>query len=323
MFNTKVQTLYLLTSVILILFLNGGVIQSSADETEREAGTIRVDEHGIEQVWVSAGSFLAGSTETQADDAYQTCLAIYPGMCLLHEYTSELYQREVTLTYGFWIDRYEVTNEAYDAFVRDGGYSNEDYWTEAGWRWKGNRTAPNDADCPNDLLEPDMPRTCITWYEADAYARWRGGRLPNEAEWERAARGEEGFLYPWGNDFDGTRLNYCDALCANVWRDDPFDDGFARLAPVGSYEDGQSWVGAYDMAGNVWEWTDDWFLDVYHQSESAIDPVAPERGIEKVLRGGSWNMPYIFSRTAYRDGVLPDSWSGIIGFRMVTLEPDR
>jgi formylglycine-generating enzyme required for sulfatase activity len=101
----------------------------------------------------------------------------------------------------------------------------------------------------------------------------------------------------------------------------PYDDGFARTAPVGSYPDSASWVGAYDMAGNVWEWTADWFSADYNQSDQTIDPAAPQRGIEKVLRGGSWNMPYIFSRTAYRDGVLPDSWSSIIGLRVVTHTP--
>jgi formylglycine-generating enzyme required for sulfatase activity len=284
----------------------------------QQPGTQRLDARGVAQVWVPGGTFIAGSTEAQADAAYHNCLDIYPDMCLEHEYTAELFQHEVTLTYGYWIDQYEVTNAAYDAFVEDGGYMQREYWSEDGWRWKGRRTGPN--DCPRDLLEPEMPRSCVTWYEADAYARWRGGALPTEAEWEYAARGVDGRLYPWGDDFEGTFLNYCDAVCPNVWRDLPYDDGYRRIAPVGSYPDGQSWVGAYDMAGNVWEWTADWYDALYHQSGETSDPTAPNRGIEKVLRGGSWNMPFLFSRTAYRDGVLPDSWSGIIGFRVVSRE---
>jgi formylglycine-generating enzyme required for sulfatase activity len=229
-----------------------------------------------------------------------------------------LVQHQVRLTYGFWIDQYEVSNAAFDAFVQDGGYLKREYWSADGWLWKGSRTGPFDAGCEREVLAPDMPRSCITWYEADAYARWRGGRLPSEAEWEHAARGSDGRLFPWGDSFDGTRLNYCDANCPNAWRDDRYADGYALTAPVGSFPAGQSWVGAYDMAGNVWEWTADWFSADYHRSGDTVDPAAPATGIEKVLRGGSWNMPYIFSRTAYRDGVLPDSWSSIIGFRVVS-----
>lgn len=304
---------YIIMCLIACVFTTVAV-----SESDRVASEERLDSHGISQVWVPPGTFIAGSTQQQADGAYQTCVENWPEMCLEHEYAAELYQHDVTLTYGFWIDQYEVTNAAYAVFVEDGGYQQREYWSEDGWRWKGNMTGPNDRDCPHDLLEPDMPRTCVTWYEADAYARWRGGSLPTEAEWEYAARGPDGRLYPWGDPFDGTKLNYCDALCQNRWRDLQFEDGASRTASVGSYMEGKSWVGAYDMAGNVWEWTANWFDPLYHQADTTTDPESPARGIEKVLRGGSWNMPYIFSRTAYRDGVLPDSWSGIIGFRVVT-----
>jgi formylglycine-generating enzyme required for sulfatase activity len=308
------------TLLILTFLLTG---QAQQPTPLPSPGTERVDAQGISQVWVPAGTFIAGSTQEQVDEAYQTCLDIYPGMCLEHEYTAELFQHEITLTYGFWIDTYEVTNAAYNVFVEDGGYTQREHWSDDGWRWKGSRTGPYDPGCPRELLEPDMPRTCVTWYEADAYAHWRGGQLPTEAEWEYAARGVDGRVYPWGNEFDGTQLNYCDSDCPNVWRDLAFDDGYDRTAPVGSYPDSRSWVGAYDMAGNVWEWTADWYDALYHQSGETSDPTAPVNGIEKVLRGGSWNMPFIFSRTAYRDGVLPDSWSGIIGFRVVSREDSQ
>jgi formylglycine-generating enzyme required for sulfatase activity len=212
---------------------------------------------------------------------------------------------------------YEVTNAAYAAFVADNGYGERAYWSADGWWWKGERSAPYDRGCPPETLAPQMPRVCITWYEAEAYARWRGGALPTEAEWEYAARGSDGRRYPWGDTFDGTQLNYCDVNCANIWRDETADDTAVMTAPVGSYPDGQSWVGAYDMAGNVWEWTADWYDAYYHTNAGDVDPASPLLGVERVLRGGSWNMPAVFSRTAYRDGVLPDSWSSIIGFRII------
>lgn len=317
--SANLQKYLVVFSVLLLsIVLGDGLPATIAQETTEP--TERIDSYDVAQVWVHPGTFIAGSTQDEADSAYQTCIANWPEMCLAHEYAAELYQHEIEITYGYWIDQYEVTNSAFQMFVEAGGYLEHDYWTADGWRWKDDRRGPNDRDCPPDLLEPDMPRTCITWYEADAYANWRGGRLPNEAEWEYAARGPEGRIYPWGNTFDGTNLNYCDESCRNRWHDLEFNDGAVRTAPVGSYPAGVSWVGAYDMAGNVWEWTDDWFDALYHQSGESVDPSGPTSGVEKVLRGGSWNMPYIFSRTAYRDGVLPDSWSGIIGFRVVTIE---
>lgn len=282
------------------------------------SGTQRIDSRGVAQLWVAPGAFVAGSTREQADRAYQECLSVWPGMCLRHEYTAEYFQREVTLTQGYWIDQYEVTNAAFQAFVNDGGYTQRELWSADGWRWKGRRTAPNDRGCPSELLLPTYPRACITWYEADAYTRWRNGALPTEAQWEYAARGTDGWIYPWGNAVNQTWFNACDTNCPNQWRDTTVDDRFARTAPVDSYPEGKSWVGAYNMAGNVWEWTSDWYVANYHQSGVNFDPVGAVKGIEKTLRGGSWNMPALFSRTAYRDGVLPDSWSSIIGLRVVS-----
>ena len=102
---------------------------------------------------------------------------------------------------------------------------------------------------------PNCRRCAVTWNQADTYCRWTGARLPTEAEWEYSARGLNGGRYPWGDEIDGSLLNYCDANCELHKRNSDVDDGYARTAPVGSYPDGASWVGALDMAGNVWEWT--------------------------------------------------------------------
>jgi formylglycine-generating enzyme required for sulfatase activity len=140
-----------------------------------------------------------------------------------------------------------------------------------------------------------------------------GGRLPTEAEWEYAARGQEGTLYPWGNTFDGTRLNYCDLSCTNPWRDETIDDGYAESAPVGSYSNGASWCGALDMAGNVWEWVADWVG--YYPASAQANPTGPATGEEKVLRGSSWVYDRERVRTSARDFIKPDERDSPIGFR--------
>ena len=131
----------------------------------------------------------------------------------------------------------------------------------------------------------DYPVVHVDWRRAAAYCAWADARLPTEAEWEYAARGPEDRLFPWGDIFDPTRLNYCDRSCAGM-SDPSYDDGFPDTAPVGSFPQGASWVGALDMAGNVREWVDDWYGA--YASEAAFDPRGPEFGRIEDPRGGSW-----------------------------------
>jgi len=105
----------------------------------------------------------------------------------------------------------------------------------------------------------DYPVIWVTRDQAAEYCSWVGGRLPTEAEWEYAARGPENLTFPWGNEFDPSRVNYCDASCAHGVVDPSCDDGYPETAPVGSFSSGVSWSGALDMAGNVREWVSDWF----------------------------------------------------------------
>jgi formylglycine-generating enzyme required for sulfatase activity len=131
----------------------------------------------------------------------------------------------------FWMDRFEVTNAQFASLA--GGASNDSHWAEE-----------------------NRPREQISWAEANDFCARRDAQLPSEAEWEYAARGPDNLLYPWGNAFDGTRVNFCDSNCEFDWQDTDSDDGYPDTAPAGSYQTGASWVGAYDMSGNVWEWTD-------------------------------------------------------------------
>jgi iron(II)-dependent oxidoreductase len=152
-----------------------------------KAGDRRVDEHGVDQVWVPAGCFMMGTSEEQAASLEVPSWA-------QNELQGEQPQHEACLSAGYWIDQFEVTNAAFEAFVAADGYSTPAYWSEDGLKWLG-RQLPNTLPitCAGET-EPDHPRVCVTWYEADAYARWRGGRLPTEAEWEFTARGPESLV---------------------------------------------------------------------------------------------------------------------------------
>ncbi|HYF66426.1 MAG TPA: SUMF1/EgtB/PvdO family nonheme iron enzyme, partial [Herpetosiphonaceae bacterium] len=160
------------------------------------AGATRADSQGIAQVWVPPGCFQMGTDPATVTEE--------PPPWARAELASEQPQHEVCLTAGYWIDQYEVTNADFAKFIDAGGYDTEALWSAAAWRWRQTmRKLP--VECEDSV--PDHPRTCLTWYEADAYGRWRGGRLPSEAEWEYAARGPESRIYPWGDDFDPAKTN--------------------------------------------------------------------------------------------------------------------
>ncbi len=267
-----------------------------------EAGESRVDDKGIEQVYVPPGCFLMGASEEQIE----ALLAQNPPSWLTGELPLEQPQHEVCLTKGYWIDKYEVTNAAWQAFVDDGGYTTQDYWSEDGWAWLDDqnvRRLPKRCDRTNTQTEAH-PRACITWYEAEAYANWRGGRLPTEAEWEFAARSPESWIYPWGNEWDAALANVVESESA---------------MPVGSFPDGASWVGALDMAGNVMEWTNDW-LAPYDPSVKD-DPTGAAEGQFKVERGGWWGSNEWVARTTFRYFEDPPTYQDHhIGVRIVTEE---
>jgi len=262
-------------------------------------GQTRTDAKGIEQVWVPAGSFRMGSSEQEA----QAVIALKAPAWVVAELASEQPQHEVRLTSGYWIDKYEVTNAAFHQFVAAGGYSDKTYWSEEGWKWLDGRQL---STCSSEdaQAQPNLPCVRINWYEAEAYARWRGGRLPSEAEWEYAARGPQSLIYPWGDTFDPGKANVVDSQ---------------GLVAVGSYPAGASWVGAFDMAGNAMEWVQDW-LDVnYYRNSAGENPPGPQTGSRKVEKGGWWGSNPFVARAAYRHFEdPPDYKDGHIGFRIVT-----
>jgi formylglycine-generating enzyme required for sulfatase activity len=150
------------------------------------------------------------------------------------------------------------------------------------------------------------PRENITWLDAQAFCQGRDARLPTEAEWEYAARGPEGLPFPWGNELNDEA----------IWNRTN-DEG---TAPVGSRPTGRSWVYAYDMSGNVWEWVFDWYYNNYYQtlSDRVVNPPGPESGASKVVRGGSWLSSSILElRTSTRGQYAPEEKYSSIGFRCV------
>jgi formylglycine-generating enzyme required for sulfatase activity len=221
-------------------------------------------------VYVPGGEFEMGSDEEGVDYAFQLCNQ-YSDSCDRGWYDYEQPAIPVTLE-AFWIDRTEVTNGQYRECVEAGACEPPaDLSSDTRTAYYG----AADYD--------DYPVIHINWYQAEAYCEWAGGRLPTAAEWEYAARGPEGRRFPWGDEFDGTRLNYCDANCrAFGWADRTVDDGYADTAPVGSFPGGASWCGALDLAGNVWEWT---------------GPLSQE--IERIC-GGAWNIPPSHVRSAFQ-----------------------
>ncbi len=190
-------------------------------------------------------------------------------------------RHEVTLD-AFYIDKFEVTNGRYLEFVRATAHRVPQHPT------KQNRNLWEGSLMPESIA--DRPVVNVDWYDAEAYCTWAGRRLPTEAEWEKAARGGDDRRFPWGNvEPTHKHLNF-----NQHWV------GEKTLMPVGSYEAGKSPYGAYDMAGNVWEWVADWYDMRYYEKSPEKNPKGPDSGKGKVLRSSGWQvetpMVRIFTR---------------------------
>ena len=245
-------------------------------------------------VWceVPAGKFIMGST----DDS-------------LVFYGKETPQRFLSLE-RFSISKYTVTNTQYTAFVQDGGYTEKwrHCWTQAGWREKRNRTEPQKWGGVYDL--PNHPAVLISWYEAVAFCRWLSQKLcvevvlPTERQWEKAARGADGWPYPWDSEITPDHANYNQT-------------GIGTTCAVGIFPKGASPYGALDMSGNVWEWCQTKWREEYQSREDNYADGEDRR----VLRGGSFNYYAGNVRCAVRRWNLPLYRCWYYGFRLVCASP--
>jgi eukaryotic-like serine/threonine-protein kinase len=194
----------------------------------------------------------------------------------------ENHERHGVYLRAFHIDRYEVTNARYRAFLTDARYPHApDHWM----------------DGTHPFGQADHPVTHVDWHDAAAYCDWAGKRLPTEAEWEKAARGTDGRKYPWGNRFEHGR--------ANVKR--------RRLLPVGTFDGGASPYGVHDMSGNVWEWTSTLLKPYPYRADDGREAVRAAG--YRVLRGGAFPLSSHLARAARRGDGLPGEKDDRIGFR--------
>jgi len=256
-------------------------------------------------VYIPAGEFQMGS---DADVVLSECQK-YKSTCNRKRFTDEEPIHTIYLD-AYWIDQTEVTNTMYAKCVADGACNEP---TESS-------SYTRDSYYGNPEFD-NYPVIYVSWDDANNYCAWAGRRLPTEAEWEKAASWNGATqvkrFYPWGDTFDGTKTNFCDVNCNYDWRDPVYNDGPEDVTQVASYLAGINFYGAYDMAGNVWEWVADWY-DVYPGgSEDAAEGVDFGQTY-RVIRGGAWNIGFTDVRSANRHMWDPADPRSMIGFRCVS-----
>ncbi len=258
----------------MVLAHAGGVF---AAESRGNILTVKMPDSGSsDMIFVPAGEFLLGSTDKNIDWVMETFFSESREW-----YLDEMPSQKIYMD-AFYIDRFEVTVAEYQKFIQQTNRKKPKFFNDKRFN------------------HPQHPVVGVQWQDANDYCKWTGKRLPNEGEWEKAARGEDGRMYPWGDRPDPTKANVMGKK-----------DSYRYTAPVGSFPEGKSPYGAHDMGGNVWEWVSGWYLpfpgnthknDMYGQTY-------------KVIKGGSWNSNNDLARSAVRGKVLPEQELHYVGFR--------
>ncbi|MEI7990172.1 MAG: SUMF1/EgtB/PvdO family nonheme iron enzyme, partial [Chloroflexota bacterium] len=235
----------------------GGVSVTPASQL---VSTHILNKDGMVMVYVPAGEFLMGSNDGDSD---------------------EKPQHKVYLD-GYWMDKTEVTNAMYQKCVADGSCKDP----------VGGKASATHTDYYGNSQYANYPVINVDWNQAQAYCKWAGGRLPSEAQWEKAARGEDGRKYPWGDGApDSSLLNY--------------NQNVGDTTEVGKYPSDASPYGIMDMSGNVWEWVNDWYDENYYKNLPQKNPMGSDSGEYRGLRGGSWVNEAWVVRGANRSWNLP------------------
>ena len=243
---------------------------------------------GMTLLYVPAGNFIMGA---KAEEALAVCQNSRSD-CQLSWFIGEAPPHKVYLD-AFWIDQTEVTNAMYAKCV-EAGICQPPLYSMPGtdYSYKG-----------------DYPVGFVDWAMANAYCQWAGRRLPTDAEWEKAASWDDVTktkrVYPWGDTIDCSFANYYGEIGGCI----------KGTTPVGSYEIGKSPYGAYDMAGNAWEWVNDWFSTKYYSDSPIFNPLGPDTGQYRVVRGGSSDHEAFNIRTTDRYWGVPSTYGYNLGFR--------
>jgi formylglycine-generating enzyme required for sulfatase activity len=279
-----VQTLtFMVSSLFVMIVMGAGIsfpplIDITATPTNIAPGTVAIDAYDFEMVYVPAGEYEMGTTEeefkTLCESTFKGSSKVCSDFINSTKDVQNFEKRKVKVA-SFWIDRYEVTIKKYQACAL----------SPNGCRSIATSNSKLDDD-------PQKPQFGVAWYDAMFFCNRRRARLPTEMEWEYAARGPNNFIFPWGNTYNRNYVSPSDA----TYR-------------VGSIQQNKSWVGAFDMAGNVAEWTEDRFYSNERQFASDADDIG------RVIRGGSWGNQTTQIATFDRAYAPPDSFDSTIGFR--------
>jgi len=317
--STPARLIFLVLFVTMI-FISG--CDRSVSDLNMPPSVINLDES---MVLIPAGSFIMGSNKEDKEGLQKQYGFVKPLFVNEHP-------KHQAYIHAFLIDKYEVSNADFKAFVKQTNYPDPVAWTQNGYNVSDDKLMTAHVEnlrwVATDYFELDMdtremtkdelvdallkiqrerdvlPVTIISWFDAQNYCRWLGKRLPTEAEWEKAARGENGLEYPWGNDWDVSKAN-----SGNDQNDDE------PLVPVGTYKTDVSPYGVYDMGGNVSEWVADWYK-AYPGASNDDDDFGEKH---KVVRGGGAGVGHyalsIFFRSARRQHTTPVTLGTDIGFR--------